>query len=210
MVRPCLSIVRRLVGRSIVTSPIIVLPSVTRAVLRRKSTTSHSLTPCPYPSPCSPPRPDLTPSDAQRRTIYALSTPPGKGGVAVIRVSGPDAAKVWKTVTRPLRPSIIDTPPTPRIAELRHVIDPITREKLDDGLILFFKGESPGSPIWRALLTHTQGRNRSRPKMSSSCRFTLAEPYSPRSSGRYQSYRIAAQHSRESLLGVPLEVDGWI
>ncbi|KAN0097833.1 hypothetical protein V8E55_002279 [Tylopilus felleus] len=140
MVRPCLSIVRRLVGRSIVTSPIIVLPSVTRAVLRRKSTTSHSLTPCPYPSPCSPPRPDLTPSDAQRRTIYALSTPPGKGGVAVIRVSGPDAAKVWKTVTRPLRPSIIDTPPTPRIAELRHVIDPITREKLDDGLILFFKG----------------------------------------------------------------------
>ena len=42
-------------------------------------------------------------SDAQRRTIYALSTPPGRSGVAVIRVSGPDALGVWQRMVRPAR-----------------------------------------------------------------------------------------------------------
>ncbi|KAF9246840.1 tRNA modification GTPase TrmE [Melanogaster broomeanus] len=84
--------------------------------------------------------PQPTPSDAQRRTIYALSTPPGKGGVAVIRISGPDAFKVWQAATRVVRPRAADKLPVPWVAELREVIDPVTREKLDDGLVLFFKG----------------------------------------------------------------------
>ncbi|KAH7888120.1 tRNA modification GTPase TrmE [Phlebopus sp. FC_14] len=78
-------------------------------------------------------------SDAQRRTIYALSTPAGKGGVAVIRISGPDALRVWQAVTRGVR-SRSAQQPVPWVAELRDVVDPVTKEKLDDGLVLFFKG----------------------------------------------------------------------
>lgn len=160
MVWPCssqCSSIGRLRGRSLQSffaSRRLFLPSDTRSFLHRNSTRPvhpHSLLSCPYQSfPRAYHQGDttlrhLTPSDAQRRTIYALSTPPGKGGIAVIRVSGPDARKVRKAITRPVHLSAIDKPPIPRLAELRHVIDPLTGEKLDDGLVLFFKGESPGS-----------------------------------------------------------------
>lgn len=150
-----------------------VLPSVTRSFLRRNSTRpshAHSLLRCPYQSfrranHQVPVAADLALSDAQRRTIYALSTPPGKGGVAVIRVSGSDARRVWKAVTRPIHASLTDKAPVPRLAELRHVIDPLTSEKLDDALVLFFQGEfpdskvpiSPSIPTYRAEILHDGG-----------------------------------------------------
>ena len=34
-------------------------------------------------------------------TIAAISTPPGKGGVAVIRISGADAIKIAEKIFRP-------------------------------------------------------------------------------------------------------------
>ncbi|KAG1858998.1 tRNA modification GTPase TrmE [Suillus subalutaceus] len=76
-------------------------------------------------------------SDAQRRTIYALSTPPGKAGIAVIRVSGPNALDVWRRVTRKKKSEDI---PTPWMLQRRHVVDPETEERLDDSLTVFFKG----------------------------------------------------------------------
>lgn len=78
-------------------------------------------------------------SDAQRKTIYALSTPPGKAGIAVVRVSGPDALDVWRRVTHKSKSG--DTP-IPWVLQRRHVVDPETGEKLDDSLTVFFKGES--------------------------------------------------------------------
>ncbi|KAF9224381.1 tRNA modification GTPase TrmE [Gyrodon lividus] len=164
MLRPwssCSSITlsaRHILGRShcLNASPKPVILKLTPSLPRRNSTHlhRHSVHPYPYPSSlhvnhkayfsgqsanidtCSQP----TPSDAQRRTIYALSTPPGKGGVAVIRISGPDAHKVRKAVTRAVRPRATNKVPVPWVAELREVIDPVTRDKLDDGLVLFFKG----------------------------------------------------------------------
>ncbi len=44
-------------------------------------------------------------------TIVARATPPGRGGVAVIRLSGPKAATIATTIAGPL--------PTPRQAVLR-------------------------------------------------------------------------------------------
>ncbi|OAX39244.1 tRNA modification GTPase TrmE [Rhizopogon vinicolor AM-OR11-026] len=76
-------------------------------------------------------------SDAQRKTIYALSTPPGKAGIAVVRVSGPDALDVWRRVTRKSKSG---NTPTPWMMQRRHVVDPETGEKLDDSLTVFFKG----------------------------------------------------------------------
>lgn len=85
----------------------------------------------------------LTLSDAQRRTIYALSTPPGKGGVAVIRVSGPAALEVWRRMTvRSTRKRRALLEPEPWRMERCHVVDPESGEVLDDGLAVFFKGTS--------------------------------------------------------------------
>src|ERR1700736_2234048 len=50
-------------------------------------------------------------SDTQRRTIYALSTPPGKAGVAVVRISGPDALDVRRKMVKPY--SAANTHPDP-------------------------------------------------------------------------------------------------
>ena len=81
-------------------------------------------------------------SDSQRRTIYALSTPPGKGGVGIVRISGPEALQVWKAVVR--RGSRQDEPgssgPTPWRMYRCKVTHPTTGEVLDDGLAVYFKG----------------------------------------------------------------------
>lgn len=84
---------------------------------------------------------DLTASDAQRRTIYALSTPPGKAGVAVIRVSGPEALDVWRRVIQPTckRKALADYIPTPWKMERCRVVHPETQEMLDDGLAIYFR-----------------------------------------------------------------------
>ena len=90
-------------------------------------------------------KPELPPSDAQRRTIFALSTPPGKAGIAVIRVSGPDVLGVWqKLVHTPSSDSrkgkARATEPDPWKMHRCRVVHPQSRETLDDGLAVFFKG----------------------------------------------------------------------
>ena len=72
------------------------------------------------------------PSDAD--TIVAPATPPGRGGVAVVRVSGPGAAGLGERVAGRL--------PPPRTAALRRFRD-AGGHRLDRGLVLFFPG--PGS-----------------------------------------------------------------
>lgn len=98
--------------------------------------------------------PELVGSDAQRRTIFALSTPPGKAGVAIIRVSGPDALNVWNSVVRPVRGkrqantehkttstnATKNTIPTPWKMERCEIVKPGSGELIDDGLAVFFKG----------------------------------------------------------------------
>ncbi|KAI0773805.1 tRNA modification GTPase TrmE [Fomes fomentarius] len=80
-------------------------------------------------------------SDAQKRTIYALSTPPGKAGVAVIRVSGPDALDVWRgTVKGYGKHKARERVPEPWKMHRCHVVHPGSGEVLDDGLAVFFKG----------------------------------------------------------------------
>jgi len=71
-----------------------------------------------------------------RDTIFAVSTPPGVGGVAVIRISGPGADGTLAAMT--------DAPlPRPRYAALRRLLDPRTDDTLDHPLVLrFADGES--------------------------------------------------------------------
>ena len=66
-------------------------------------------------------------------TIYALSSGPGISGVAVVRISGPEASKVLKLLTK-------QELPTPRVATLRKINNINTSELIDEGLILWFPG----------------------------------------------------------------------
>ncbi|KAI4454167.1 trna modification gtpase gtpbp3 [Holotrichia oblita] len=67
-------------------------------------------------------------------TIYALSSGQGKSGVAVIRVSGKDSKlAVFKLLNR-------TTLLKPRYAYLTRIYNPITKELLDKGLVLWFPG----------------------------------------------------------------------
>ncbi len=62
-------------------------------------------------------------------TIIALSSAPGRAGVAVYRVSGPEALRVGRTLAGSL--------PDPRRAGLRTLRD-ATGEVIDDGVVLVF------------------------------------------------------------------------
>lgn len=66
----------------------------------------------------------------EAQTIFALSTPPGRSGIAVVRVSGSHAGAVIDALAGPR--------PKERVATLRRIRDPRTREVLDEGLVLFF------------------------------------------------------------------------
>lgn len=66
-------------------------------------------------------------------TIVALSTPPGRGGIGVIRISGFDSLKILRTLL------VAETyNPTPNVLSLKSLIDP-SGEPLDEALVCFFK-----------------------------------------------------------------------
>lgn len=68
-------------------------------------------------------------------TIAAISTPPGVGAVALVRLSGPEALAVARRVA----PSLPESP-EPRTAHLVRFVDPAKGEALDRGLLTFFPG----------------------------------------------------------------------
>ena len=66
-------------------------------------------------------------------TIYALSSGPGVSGVAIVRISGPEASEIIKSLTGKKIPS-------PRLATLRKINNINTSELIDEGIILWFPG----------------------------------------------------------------------
>ena len=68
-------------------------------------------------------------------TIAAISTPPGKGGVAVIRISGENALAVAKKMFRPRFAKYSDVPP-PRKQIYGDILS--AGEQIDDGLLTYF------------------------------------------------------------------------
>jgi tRNA modification GTPase len=65
-------------------------------------------------------------------TIFALSSAPGRAGIAVVRVSGPAAGDVIDALAPPR--------PKKRFAALRRIRDPQNGETIDEGLVLWFAG----------------------------------------------------------------------
>lgn len=66
-------------------------------------------------------------------TIFALSTPPARAGVAVVRLSGPNALKALEMLG-------VSPAPTPRMATLSSLTHPKTGSLIDQALVLYFQG----------------------------------------------------------------------
>ena len=66
------------------------------AILRSFASSRHHSTLCSD---------QLPETYSQKKTIYALSTPAGRGGVAVIRVSGPNSKDVFEKMVKPFQDS---------------------------------------------------------------------------------------------------------
>ena len=65
-------------------------------------------------------------------TIFALSSGPGISGVAIVRISGPEASNVLKSLTG-------KEIPKPRMATLRKINNINTSELIDEGIIIWFQ-----------------------------------------------------------------------
>ncbi|HSE24750.1 MAG TPA: hypothetical protein VLB68_24025, partial [Pyrinomonadaceae bacterium] len=65
-------------------------------------------------------------------TIVALSTPPGRGAVAIVRISGPSALRIIGSLLK------IESDLEPRKASLRKIFKPDSNDLLDLVLITTF------------------------------------------------------------------------
>jgi tRNA modification GTPase len=69
-------------------------------------------------------------TETTQETIFALSSASGRAGVAVVRVSGPDAEKCASLMKGDL--------PEPRRARIRTLLDNKTNDRIDVALIVYF------------------------------------------------------------------------
>ena len=69
-------------------------------------------------------------------TIAAISTPPGEGGIGIVRITGPDAYKVGVSVFSFARPT--DKPKSHRMY-YGYVNNPIDKQNIDEALIVFMR-----------------------------------------------------------------------
>ncbi|MEO6802724.1 MAG: tRNA uridine-5-carboxymethylaminomethyl(34) synthesis GTPase MnmE [Granulicella sp.] len=70
--------------------------------------------------------------DQERETIVAIATPPGRGGIGIVRVSGPEALAIVAPLLRLTRPLIAGQ------ARFAQILDVTTGELLDESVVTFF------------------------------------------------------------------------
>lgn len=78
-----------------------------------------------------------TTSDTDSDTIAAIATPPGVGGIGVVRVSGPDAFATALAIFRAAGSGDVDQPPPSHLLTYGHVVDPVSGEVIDEVLAAF-------------------------------------------------------------------------
>ena len=70
----------------------------------------------------------------EQDTICAVSTPPGEGGIGIIRVSGRNAVLIASGIFRP-RSESGSAPGASHTLRYGHVVDPSTNELVDEALV---------------------------------------------------------------------------
>jgi tRNA modification GTPase len=68
----------------------------------------------------------------QNETIVAIATPPGRGGIGIVRLSGPDATRIAEPMLR------LRNPLAHAQARFADLLDLDTQEKLDEAVVTFF------------------------------------------------------------------------
>ncbi|OPY72006.1 MAG: tRNA modification GTPase MnmE [Syntrophorhabdus sp. PtaU1.Bin050] len=69
-------------------------------------------------------------------TICAVSTPPGEGGIGIVRISGSLAHNILKNIFQPLRKKHIFAP---RTLHLGYIVNPGNKNKIDEVFAVLFK-----------------------------------------------------------------------
>jgi tRNA modification GTPase len=67
-------------------------------------------------------------------TIVAIATPPGRGGIGVVRLSGPEAVSIAQPMLRLPHAGELQ----PSRAHLGELIDPTTRNRIDEVVVTYF------------------------------------------------------------------------
>jgi tRNA modification GTPase len=68
----------------------------------------------------------------QNETIVAIATAPGRGGIGIVRLSGPEAARIAEPMLR------LRNPLAHAQARFAYLLDVETQEKLDEAVVTFF------------------------------------------------------------------------
>lgn len=74
-------------------------------------------------------------------TICAVSTPPGEGGISIIRISGPKARPILKKIFRPKKKGLKEFHPF-RLY-LGYIVDPVNSREIDETMAVFMP--APGT-----------------------------------------------------------------
>ena len=69
-------------------------------------------------------------------TIAAISTPPGRGGIGVVRLSGPAALEIAAGIFQSESRASLDAP---NRAQFGHILDQTTGEQVDEAVLTYFK-----------------------------------------------------------------------
>ena len=69
-------------------------------------------------------------------TIAAISTPPGRGGIGVVRLSGARALEIASVIFHTESRASLDAPGR---VQFGRVVDPATNESIDEALLTYFK-----------------------------------------------------------------------
>ncbi len=69
-------------------------------------------------------------------TIVAVATPPGPGGIGIIRLSGNESLDILKTIFRPVNRNC---PFNPRTLYYGFIFDPFSQQEIDEALCVYMK-----------------------------------------------------------------------
>jgi tRNA modification GTPase len=75
--------------------------------------------------------------DISNKTIAAIATPFGSGGIGIVRISGPEAFRIAKTVFRGKNNQQFSPEKNTRVLQYGYIIDNETGETLDEVLVVF-------------------------------------------------------------------------
>ena len=82
---------------------------------------------------------DTTTTSTYDDTIAAIATPPGVGGLGIVRLSGPDAFAIGLRIFRPAHPLSESASPPSHQLLYGHVVDPASNTVIDEALVAFMR-----------------------------------------------------------------------